>query len=100
MPRRRLRASLVLILAVLIVAPAARRGPPDDGIETRYTKQEFRIAMRDGVRLYTAVYVPRDTSRRYPFLITRTPFGATPYGAQAYPTRLGPADALERSGYI
>jgi putative CocE/NonD family hydrolase len=50
-----------------------------------YTKFEYRIPMRDGVHLFTAVYVPRDGSKAYPFLITRTPYSVAPYGANAYP---------------
>jgi predicted acyl esterase len=38
-----------------------------------YTKKEFRIAMRDGVMLFTSVYMPKDSSSKYPFLIQRTP---------------------------
>ena len=36
--------------------------------------------LRDGVKLFTQVYAPQDTSRRYPLLIVRTPFGIPPYG--------------------
>jgi uncharacterized protein len=72
----------------------------NQSLGSRYRKSEFRIPMRDGVRLFTAVYAPRDTSRSYPLLITRTPFGVAPYGADAYPDRLGPAEGFERAGYI
>jgi len=64
-----------------------------------FAKYEYRIPMRDGVRLYTAVYVPRDTTTRYPFLINRTRYGAGPHGADNY-TRLGPAESLRRDPYI
>jgi len=43
-------------------------------------KYEYRIPMRDGVHLFTAVYVPKDSSRPYPFLIDRTPYSVSPYG--------------------
>ena len=42
-----------------------------------YTKYEFRIPMRDGVRLFTSVLVPKDTTTTYPFMLTRSPFGVT-----------------------
>ena len=38
------------------------------------------VPMRDGARLFTALYPPKDDSRRYPFLITRTPYSVSPYG--------------------
>ncbi|MCC7194219.1 MAG: hypothetical protein IT356_01555 [Gemmatimonadaceae bacterium] len=58
--------------------------------------------MRDGVELFTAVYAPRDASptRRYPILMTRTPFSIAPYGADAYPQTLGPDEFTLHDGYI
>lgn len=49
-----------------------------------YTKEEYRIAMRDGIRLYTAVYSPREADHA-PILIFRTPYGCWPYGPEAFP---------------
>jgi putative CocE/NonD family hydrolase len=69
-------------------------------IRQRYTKYEFRIPMRDGVKLFTAVYVPKDAAEPYPFLIVRTPYSVRPYGADQYPKHLGPARSFERDGFI
>lgn len=63
-----------------------------------YTKEEHAIPMRDGVKLHTVVYRPKDTSRTYPFLMNRTPYSAGPYGT-AFRGRLGPP-ALEKEGFI
>lgn len=51
-------------------------------IEANYRKTEYRIAMRDGIHLYTTVYAPRDTTERHPILLTRTPYSCWPYGAE------------------
>ena len=64
--------------------------------EAHYTKREFRIPMRDGVKFFAQVYIPKNTSRSYPFLITRTPFGVTP----SFRRLLGPSESFDRSGYI
>jgi len=71
-------------------------------IRTRYTKYEFRIPMRDGAKLFTAVYVPKDASsaRMYPFLIERTPYSVAPYGTDNYPKHLGPAPNFVADGFI
>jgi len=71
-------------------------------IREKYTKHEFRIAMRDGVKLFTAVYAPKDASstKTYPFLIERTPYSVGPYGTDNYPKRLGPAASFVRDGFI
>ncbi len=45
-----------------------------------YVKYEYRIPMRDGATLHTAVYVPKDTSKRYPIMLSRTPYTTAPYG--------------------
>ena len=49
-----------------------------------YTKFEHRVPMRDGVKLFTRVYVPKDDSTNYPVLLTRTPYALKPYGADRY----------------
>ena len=73
----------------------------EDFVRAHYTKYEFRIPMRDGVRLFTAVYVPKDAEGGpYPFLINRTPYDVGPYGEDQYPMHIGPSEEFERSGYI
>ena len=56
--------------------------------------------MRDGALLFTSLYIPRDTTRRYPLLMQRTPYSVAPYGPAAYPQRLGPSQAFAREGFI
>jgi hypothetical protein len=69
-------------------------------VKAQYTKYEFRIPMRDGTRLFTAVYVPKDESVRYPMLLIRTPYSVGPYGADQYRGDLGPSALFGKSGYI
>jgi putative CocE/NonD family hydrolase len=69
-------------------------------IKAHYTKYEFRVPMRDGKRLFTSVYVPKDASRKYPIMFTRTPYSVAPYGADSYKAALGPSEAFAREGYI
>ncbi len=45
-----------------------------------FLKYEYEIPMRDGKKLHTAVYVPKDTSVAYPIMLTRTPYTVSPYG--------------------
>ncbi|MBI2764088.1 MAG: CocE/NonD family hydrolase [Chloroflexi bacterium] len=69
-------------------------------VRERYTKYEYRIPMRDGVRLFTSVLVPKDTSTTYPILLTRTPFGVSPYGVDEQGAFSLQSEALLRAGYI
>ncbi|WP_448520306.1 CocE/NonD family hydrolase [Rhodoflexus sp.] len=69
-------------------------------IVANYFKKEFRIPMRDGKHLFTAVYIPRDTTVKYPILMQRTPYTCRPYGEDKYPKRLGPSRLLMLDKYI
>ena len=93
-------ASSVLILIPAGLVGTASDSPPEFNVKEHYTKYEYRIPMRDGKRLFTSVYVPKDASRSYPFLIDRTPYSVRPYGADQYKKYIGPSDEFEKSGYI
>ena len=56
--------------------------------------------MRDGVKLYTIVYAPKDTTRRWPFMLLRTPYGIPPYPLNEYKRVLGPSPEFDRDGFI
>jgi putative CocE/NonD family hydrolase len=102
MRRRRLLVALVAA-STLVAAPAARAEEKGkDAVRARYTKYEYRIPMRDGVKLFTSVYVPKDAgaSKRYPVLLTRTPYGVAPYGSDAYRDGVGPSEAAAKEGFI
>jgi len=85
----------------VIRAQQPSEAPKEDYVRAHYTKYEFRIPMRDGIRLFTAVYVPKDLAGGpYPFLMERTPYDVGPYGEDQYPRHLGPSDEFEKGGYI
>ena len=67
--------------------------------QAQYTKYEYMIPMRDGVKLYTAVYVPKDKPGLHPVLLTRTPYGCHPYGAEMR-SRHGSSLKYVDAGYI
>jgi putative CocE/NonD family hydrolase len=91
---------LALIALGVALASGGIAGQGPDYVKANYTKHEYRIAMRDGVKLFTAVYVPKDEAQTYPILMTRTPYSVSPYGADSYKNSLGPSDLFMRDGYI
>jgi len=102
---RRLPFAVLAVFALAFTVVRAQQPAPDapkeDYVRAHYTKYEFRIPMRDGKRLFTAVYVPKDAAGGpYPFLMDRTPYSVGPYGEDQYPQRLGPSDEFEKGGYI
>ena len=72
---------------------------PAYDVREHYTKYEYRIPMRDGVHLFTAVYVPKDQSQKWPFLFNRTPYSVGPYGVENYAQRLATLELMQ-AGYI
>lgn len=99
--------------------PATAQGPAsptrEEALRAAYTKYEHRIAMRDGARLYTAVYVPKDAAptpyaatakaradegTRYPVLMVREPYSCGPYGPDRYPKGIGPSEPAEKERFV
>ncbi|HLG15324.1 MAG TPA: CocE/NonD family hydrolase [Blastocatellia bacterium] len=81
-----------------LARPLGAQEPVD--VRANYTKSEHMIPMRDGVKLFTVVYSPKDTSQKYPIMFDRTPYSVGPYGPNAYKTQLGPSDHFAREGYV
>ncbi len=103
---------ILLAVAIAVLWPAAaqaQRPQPKsdpaadalrDYIKAHYTKYEYKIPMRDGVKLHTAVFVPKDDTQTYPMLLIRTPYSCAPYGADNYPNSLRPGEKFVKAGYI
>jgi putative CocE/NonD family hydrolase len=81
---------------------AQRDGGQADSLYTRehYDKREYMVPMRDGAKLYTIVYTPKDTSVALPIMLLRTPYGIPPYPLTEYRRVLGPSPEFDRDGYI
>ena len=95
------RSSLALALVLLaLVGPRRAAAQGIEYVRANYTKYEYRIPMRDGVRLFTSVYVPKDAAKPHPIVIARTPYSVAPYGIDSYRENLGPSPRFGRSGYI
>ena len=88
MPRL-LLAFLLLAATPAVQAQTLPRTQDSAFVKANYTKLDRQLTMRDGVKLYTVIYVPKDASAAtpYPFLMTRTPYSAGPYGEQKYRLR-------------
>ncbi len=90
--------------------PAAAQATPASGaapgaafVRENYSKYEYRVAMRDGVKLFTSVYVPKDVitdGKTYPILLQRTPYNVAPYGVDKYRATLGPSEHFAREKFI
>ncbi len=98
---------VLCMVALQFTAPGLAGGEEDKPAGTNalwlaehYTKYEHRIMMRDGVRLFTRVYAPKDDSEPWPILLTRTPYALKPYGADNYSDFSGSFDSFARDKFI
>ncbi|WP_353717843.1 CocE/NonD family hydrolase [Dyadobacter sp. 676] len=95
------RNVLLCFLCLLSWIAVAQNAIPDTSwIKANYTKTEQYITMRDGVKLFTAIYTPKDDSQTYPIIMQRTPYSVRPYGEENYRRTLGPNVLLMREKYI
>src|SRR5207244_12638984 len=85
---------LLLALLVSFCAAQTQAAPQEEKAnyaKAHYTKYEYRIPEREGNKLFTSVYVPKDSSQPYPILMQRTPYSVGPYGEDQYKEHLGPS---------
>ena len=94
--------SILLLAFISTIAFAQTVNSPNDAayIRDNYTKYEYQIPMRDGKKLFTSVYVPKDQMKKYPFMMDRTPYSVEPYGVEKYKNALGPSPLFLHDGYI
>jgi putative CocE/NonD family hydrolase len=96
-----LKTLLSITLMLTVFAVKAQNGD-EKFIRENYSKAEYDVQVRDGVKLHTIVYVPKDAAadKKYPFLMQRTCYSVAPYGQDNYPPRLGPSPTLMRDKFI
>ncbi len=96
--RRRLACALIVVFGFCV--PRLLADENAAWLAEHYTKYEHRIPMRDGVRLFTRVYVPKDDAQAWPILLTRTPYGLKPYGSDNYTDPSGSFQTLAKDKFI
>ena len=109
----RIRACLFVILIIASVCLSAAAQPVQTNeqrelaqyIRDNYDKREVMVPMRDGVKLFTSIYTPKDSAQRVPILLNRTPYAVRPYGkdaqgAEQFRATLGPNPLFARETYI
>lgn len=103
-----MKRSIFLFLMVAVFGSYAQT-INEQWVKDHYSKKEYTIAMRDGVKLFTAVYAPKDAlagpaaaKEKHPFLMIRTPYSCAPYGEDKFQPRLWQFHWREylKEGYI
>ena len=91
-----------LSLFLVFLSVASPLFAQSEWVKENYNKTIYNIEMRDGTKLHTIVYCPKDASKSntYPFLMQRTCYNIAPYGLDKFPGSLGPSKTLMREKYI
>ena len=79
---------LLVCFCSMLLFSAHAQNEDSAWVRANYYKIERMIAMRDGVKLFTAFYIPKDTTEKHPILLTRTPYTCAPYGEDKFNNQL------------
>ncbi|OWR15261.1 CocE/NonD family hydrolase [Chryseobacterium sp. VAUSW3] len=93
---------LQILLIFCFITLFAQNRADNTFVKENFIKKEVYIPMRDGVKLFTSIYIPKDISRtkKYPFIMQRTCYSVAPYGENEYRAALGPNKYLMNDKYI
>jgi putative CocE/NonD family hydrolase len=98
------RNKIIWVLAILLLCfslvAQSQTEKMAEYIQHNYIKMERYIPMRDGVKLFTTIYMPKDQREKHPILIARTPYSLAPYGEDIYADALLPSPLFVKEGYI
>src|SRR5262249_11032757 len=94
------RNEMIMKTTLLLTFALLGWGQGVEFIKANYTKYEVKIAMRDGKKLFTSIYVPKDDSEKWPIMFDRTPYSVAPYGIDNYRTSLGPSEKFAKEKFI
>ncbi|MEQ8220505.1 MAG: CocE/NonD family hydrolase [Arenibacter sp.] len=103
---------ILILLSAIVLVSCGRTGVQTSSNKTNtevvdtynpkdfYNKKEVTIPMRDGIKLHTTIYSPKDTSKKYPILMSRTPYSSRPYGSNQYKALISPNRKMMKEGNI
>lgn len=90
----------ILLFFLSVFSLGCTHAQTEYSVKDHYTKKEVTITMRDGIKLHTTIYSPKDTSKKYPILLSRTPYSCAPYGENEFRSKIGPNETLMKEGNI
>ncbi|MEO8236006.1 MAG: CocE/NonD family hydrolase [Flavobacterium sp.] len=92
----KLLSGIFLLLSISLTAQEKK----SNYVAENYTKKEVHITMRDGLQLFTTIYSPKDTTKKYPIIMQRTPYSCSPYGLDKFDESIAPNEVMMKEGYI
>jgi len=97
-----MKKTSILLLLIFSLLQLTAQNKDSIWVRENYSKIERMIPMRDGIKLFTAFYIPKDTSVKHPILFNRTPYACSPYGEDKFNASLYESYWLNylKEGYI
>ncbi len=95
-----IKQTLALFAAMLAFSASRAQEQEPTWLRENYVKQEIRIPMRDGTRLFTVVFSPKNAKGKHPILLERSPYSCAPYGEGEFPKMRASFAHYLRQGYI
>nr|WP_294949511.1 CocE/NonD family hydrolase [uncultured Mucilaginibacter sp.] len=95
-----MKKTLLIAFSVLLLGFTSLAQSDAAYIKDNYIKFEYEVPMRDGKKLFTSVYAPKDQTKKYPIMMDRTCYSVAPYGVDKYKGSLGPSPHFMKDGYI
>jgi putative CocE/NonD family hydrolase len=92
-----MKISTAVTTAFLLILPVFTVSAQDKKAEDKYNRQEVMIPMRDGIKLHTVIFTPKDQKEALPFLMERTPYGVNEYPS---PEKFSYVKDMADEGYI
>lgn len=102
---KNLTFKILVVLAISTITFSCKKINSEATISPTYVKENYdkietSVTMRDGVKLFTSIYTPKDKSKTYPILLQRTPYSAAPYGIDKFKSSIAPNKHLMKEGNI
>ncbi len=79
-----LKLSGISTILLLILTSVSYAQSGTEVLKNKYDKKEVYITMRDGIKLFTSIYTPKNNSVSHPILLNRTPYNIEPGGPENF----------------
>ena len=96
----KIQKTLYFIFLLIIFSTFSTYAQEKFSVKANYDKAEYMVSMRDGVKLFTQVYTPKDQSQKYPIMLFTTPYSIRNYGEDNFRSYLGPNGLYAPEGFI
>jgi hypothetical protein len=74
----------LVIFLIMMTIVSSLHSQSVESLKQKYDKREVYITMRDGIKLFTSIYTPKNNSSAHPVLLNRAPYDIEPGGPEGF----------------